>query len=308
MTGSLPAIVRFGGYQPPASVHSRAALDFGAALHRTLGYSVRFEFQGDVTADGRNAADLLQMVETGKLDLCYFASSYLAGRVPEFELLDLPFTVDSREQAYRRLDGELGERLARRLRDATAYRLLGYWDNGFRHFSNAVRPIRAPADCRGLRIRTLFSDLHRQTFATLGFDPVALDVRDLRRAVEDGTVSAQENPLTTFDLFGLQRYHPYVTLSAHFFGVVLLLCNAAAYDAWPGEIQQAVDAAAAEATASQRRYAAAEDERVLAVLRRAGTDVTTLSSEERAAFVAAVEPILAQQRKKHGTDLSAPLS
>jgi TRAP-type C4-dicarboxylate transport system substrate-binding protein len=308
MASSETLKIRFGGYQPPASVHSRAVLDFAASLRQSLGDEVTFEFQCDITEAGRNAAELLASVENGSLEMCYFASSYLAGRVPCLELLDLPFAVDNREMAYLSLDGELGSRIAGQLDAATGFRLLGYWDNGFRHVSNARHPIRSPADCRGLRIRTLSSALHGKVFSALGFEPVVLDVRELRRAVADGSVDAQENPLTTFELFGLHRYHRHLTLSAHFFGTVLLLCNAAAYAGWPARVRRAVDAAAAAATEAQRRYAAAEDDRVLAVLRQAGTEVIALTSEERHAFVAAVEPIRAELRKKHGTDQPGPLS
>ena len=149
-----PVTIRFGGYQPPASVHSRGAKVLGEAL----GDAVEFQMEPNVIDQGRNAADLLTMVESGELNMCYFSSSYLADWVPEFALLDLPFVITERDQAYGVLDGELGALLADKLAAASGFRLLGFWDNGFRHFSNRVRPIRTPEDCAGLRIRTLFSE------------------------------------------------------------------------------------------------------------------------------------------------------
>ncbi len=304
--------IRFGGYQPPDSVHSRAAAVFGAALRDRLDAplddAVRFEFEGDITATGHKAADLLAMVESGALDMCYFASSYLAERVPALELLDLPFTITDRAQAYRLLDGELGALLTARIGAATGYRVLGYWDNGFRHFSNDTRPIHTPADCQGLRIRTLSSALHQRSFAMLGFEPVALDVRELRDAVANGRVEAQENPLTTLHVFGLHEHHRHVTLSGHFFGAALLLCNAAAYARWPEVVRHTVDAAAAEATAAQRGFAAAADDTVLAALRQAGNTVTALTPAETRGFADAVAPLIAEQREKHGAALFALLS
>ena len=248
------------------------------------------------------------MVERGDLEMCYFASSYLSGRVPALELLDLPFTITDRVQAYRLLDGELGALLTAQGAESTGYRLLGFWDNGFRHFSNDTRPIRRPADCKGLRIRTLFSEMHRRCFAMLGFEPVALDVQELRAAVASGRVDAQENPLTTLHVFGLHAHHRYVTLSGHFFGTALLLCNAAAHARWPEVVQAAVRQAAIEATAAQRGFAAAEDETVLAVLRRAGTEVISLTPAEQQDFADAVAPLIAEQREKHGAARLALLS
>ncbi len=80
--GRPPLHIRFGGYQPPASVHSRGAAVLGQALAARLGAAVRFELDGDVVAAGRPATELLARVERGELTMCYFSTSYLAARVP----------------------------------------------------------------------------------------------------------------------------------------------------------------------------------------------------------------------------------
>ena len=295
--------IRFGGYQPPASVHNRAAEALGRALARRAGEAVRFHLDGDIMASGHKAADLLTLVEGGELTMCYFSTSYLAARIPEFALLDLPFVFDRRDRAHAVLDGPLGRLLADKVRANTGYRLLGLWDNGFRHLTNRVRPIRTPADCRGMRIRTLFSDLHSRVFAALGFEPVALDVKDLVAAVEAGDVDAHDNPLTNIFNFGIHRYHRHITLSGHFFGAAALLCHKASHASWPAEVRQAVAQAAAEATAAQRRFAAAQDTEVLAKLDPAENQVVRLSAAERGRFVAAVAPVIEEQRQAFGDEL-----
>jgi C4-dicarboxylate-binding protein DctP len=298
-----PVRIRFGGYQPPASVHSRGAAALGRALAARLGDGVRFDLDGDVVAAGRPAGDLLGLVERGELTMCYFATSYLAHRVPELAVLDLPFVLDRRERVYALLDGALGALLAERVEAATGYRVLACWDNGFRHLTNRVRPLRAPADCRGLRIRTMASELHQAVFARLGFEPTALDVKDFLAAVRGGTVDAQDNSLTNVYNFEIYRQHRHLTLSGHFFGAAFLLCHAGSYHGWPDEIRQAVEAAAREATAAQRALAAAEDGAVLAKLERDGMAIARLTHAERAAFAAAVAPVTAEWRDRLGARL-----
>ena len=117
-----PVHVRFGGYQPSASVHSQAAAVLGRALSARLGEGVRFDLDGDVVAAGRPATDLLAQVERGRLTMCYLSTSYLADRVPALALLDLPFVFDRRERAYALLDGALGALLADRLEASTPSR------------------------------------------------------------------------------------------------------------------------------------------------------------------------------------------
>ena len=298
-----PVHIRFGGYQVPASVHSRAAAVLKEALEGRLGDAVSFEIEGNIVAKGRKAADLLGMIDSGELTMCYFSTSYLAERVPEFAVLDLPFTVTDRKAVYTALDGDLGELFTEKLLATSNYRALGFWDNGFRHFSNRVRAIRRPEDCKGLRIRNLFSELHVRTFELLGFDAVTLDVRDLVPAVRSGDVDAQDNPLTNIYNFRIQDYHRWITLSGHFFGSAALLCHKPSFAAWPGEVRAAVEAAAREATVVQRGFASAADAEVMALLDPAQNEVIHLTGEERAAFVAAVAPLVEEQRERFGAEL-----
>ncbi len=295
--------IRFGGYQPPASVHNQAAEILGKRLTAELGDAVRFELDGNIVNSGYKAADLLSLTENGELDMCYFSTSYLADRIPEFALFDLPFVIDQRNTAYAAMDGPLGKLLAEKVSAATGYHLLGLWDNGFRHLSNKHRPIRTPSDIMGMSIRTLFSDLHTKVFGLLGFSPVALDVKELLSGVQSGEVEAQENPLTNYYKFGIYKYHPYITLSAHFFGVAALLCHKKSYEAWPEQCREALSRAAREATLEQRRLAAAEDGDILGKLGAEKVDITVLEREEREAFKDAVAPILMEQQKRFGKEL-----
>ena len=295
--------MRCGGYQIPASVHSRALEVLKREIEGRLGAAVRIEIDGNIVARGRKAADLLDMVESGELTMCYFSTSYLAERVPEFAVLDLPFMVRDRHKVYAALDGELGALLSERLRACSDYRILGFWDNGFRHFSNRVRAIRRPEDCKGLRLRNLFSELHARTFEILGFDTVKLDVRDLGPAVRNGTVDAQDNPLTNIRNFGFLEYHRWITLTGHFFGSAALLCHAPSYESWPAAVRTAVDEAAAAATDAQRAFASAEDEAVLAEIDPLQNEIIHLTENERAAFVAAVKPLVDAQRERFGAKL-----
>jgi len=299
--------IRFGGYQGPASVHTRASHTFGQELEKRLGKQVGFEFQENVIDHGHKAGDLLEMVEDGSLDMCYFSSSYLADRVPEFALLDLPFTFTNRDSTYAILDGPLGQYLGEALSKTTGYRLLRFWDNGFRHFSNSQRAIADPADCVGMTIRTLFSDLHTQVFSALGFEPVALDVKDLLQGVRSGRIVAQENPLTNTYNFEIFKYHRFITLSSHFFGAAALLCNQATYETWDDEIRQAVEQAASVATAAQRQLAEQEDDLILQKLAAEDVEILTLDEQQRANFLQAVNPVIQDQRNKFGDQLFALL-
>jgi TRAP-type C4-dicarboxylate transport system substrate-binding protein len=293
-----PILIRFGGYQPPPSIHNQAARRFGELLQQQLGDRVAFELIGSVLDLGRPSGDLPLMVERGELSFCYMSTVRFAPWVPELQILELPFLIRDREVAWAALDGDLGARFIHRLQATTPFRVVGFWDNGFRHLSNRVRPIRRPEDCRGLTIRTQMSELHGQVFRALGFEPIAADIKQFVAEIAGGRFDAQDNPLTNIYTFGVHRHHPYITLSGHFFGASFMIVNARHYQSWPPDVQTVVEEAAREATALQRRLAVSEDEDVLTRLDPRENDVIELTAEEQAAFVAAVQPVLDAHRQQ----------
>ena len=280
--------VRLAGYQGPASILSNALLRFNAVLQSLpVGFSSDVDI--DVTAGGESAnalsaSALFASVESGQRQVCYLASGYLSARVPELGVLDLAFSVTDRTRALAALDGDAGRLLADAVAQKTGYQVLGFWDNGFRHISNRVRPLRTPADCRGLVIRTLDNAGYRATLAALGFEPRTTDVKDLVRVVSSGEVQAQENPLTNLLTFSLWRHHPFVSLTGHYFGVLLLACNRAWFKALSGPQQQALQAAAADATGHQRQLAADADALALIELRGHGVEVLMPSELDMASL------------------------
>lgn len=303
-----PLVLKFGGYQEPASIHNRAAGRFGELLVKKLGDRIRFELIGSVLKLGRRSGDLVPMVESGELSFCYLSTVRFSKVAPELQLLELPFVVKDRASVFKALDGEYGEAARRKIDEKMTVRLLGYWDNGFRYLSNRVRPIRKPEDCRGIRIRTQMSDLHGEVFRALGFEPIQCDIKEFVEQVGGDRFQAQDNPLTNIYNFGVHNHHRYITLTAHFWGASAFVCNAAQYRSWPKDVQAAVDAAAKEATAYQRQLAAVEDAEIMTKLDPAKNEVIELTDAERNAFKTAVRPVLDKYRKQLGDKLFSYLN
>jgi TRAP-type C4-dicarboxylate transport system substrate-binding protein len=279
--------IRLAGYQPARSILTRGLHRIAETLRERLGVQIDIALTESVIATGRRADDLLTMVEGDELDICYFSSSYLAARVPSLGHFDQPFRFADRAAAHTALEGPPAQQLAEDVAGATGFRLLGLWDNGIRHISNCRHPIRRPADCQGLRIRTVNNADHQAFFRRLGFEPVFIDIRDLPRAIADGAIDAQENPLTNIVNFEMQRHHRFVSLTGHLFGVAVLLVNRQRFDGWPVEVRTAVEAGATAATAAQWRDAATEDDACFRCLLAEGVNIIPADGIDRAAFVAA---------------------
>lgn len=297
--------LRIGGYQGAKSILTAGLTRFADEVETALGDSVAIDRLFDVTLGGTPAKGLFDGIEGGAFQVGYMASGYLTARVPELAVIDLPFSQTDRHAAYSALDGEAGRILREAINRRTGYHLLGFWDNGFRHLTNHARPIHTPADCKGLVVRTLDNQIYQDTMAAMGFAPVVTDVRELREAVMSGRVDAQENPLTNSVVFELYRKHRHLSMTGHFFGVVLFLCNAEWFAGLSAVTARALQTAADLATAEQRRLAELQDTDALAVLRVEGVQIVALSELDLQAFRTACAPIVARERARLDAGLVA---
>jgi hypothetical protein len=76
----MKLVIKFGGYQEPASIHNRAAARFGQLVEERLGDDVAFELIGSILKLGRPSGDLVPMVERGELSFCYMSTVRFSGR------------------------------------------------------------------------------------------------------------------------------------------------------------------------------------------------------------------------------------
>lgn len=288
-----------GGYGPPTTTHSRALKIIGERLTAQFGKDVDIKYLWNVMDFGYKAEEVLWMSERGILTLAYQSTSYLAGRVPELEFADLPFLFASLGEARSAMDGKLGAYLSRKIEERVpGYRMLGYFENGYRHVSNRLRPVHTPADLVDMRIRMMPSQMHCRTFELLGAIPFACDLKPGLEAIMSGAVDAQENPLANTIDYGAHKAHRYITLTGHCYVSRGIYCNRAAFDSWPEALQTAMKQAVRAAIIAQRGLAVEEEEIARKAIEDAGGEIVELTPEERAAFVRAVKPLHDEARAR----------
>jgi TRAP-type C4-dicarboxylate transport system substrate-binding protein len=302
-----PIQIRMGGYGPPKTTCSRALKVMGDRLQSEFGDAVEVQYIWNVMDLGYKGGDLLWMAEHGILTLSYQSTSYLADRVPELEFADLPFLFEDVAHARAAWDGKLGAYMTRKIEERIGYRVLGYFENGYRHVSNRLRPVHTPADLAGMRVRLMPGEMHRRSFMQLGAVPFSLDLKPGLEAVVSGTVDAQENPLANTVDYGAHKVHRFHTLTGHCYLSRGIYCNRAQFESWPPALQLAMLNAAREAIAVQRELAVEEENIARKAIESAGGEVVELSAKERAAFSAAVKPLHDDARKRFGEEMFALL-
>jgi TRAP-type transport system periplasmic protein len=299
-----PIRITLGGYGPPNTTCSRGIKVLGDDIETQFGHEVAVHYVWNVMDFGYKAADLLWMAEDGVLSMAYQSTSYLAERVPEMDVADLPFLFDDLEQARTAMDGAFGAWMAQKIEQRIpGYRVLGFFENGYRHISNKLRPLRTLADLTGMRVRLMPGEIHRRSFELMGATPCPLDLKPGLEAVVSGAVDAQENPLANTVDYGAHKVHRYHTLSAHCYLSRGLYFNRAQFDRWPAKLQDAMRAAARKAILAQRELAIEEELHARQLIEAAGGEVLDLSPAERQNFVQAVRPLHEDLRKRLGDDV-----
>ncbi len=298
---SNPIRITLGGYGPPNTTCSRGMKVLGDTVAEQFGKDVSVHYVWNVMDFGYKAGDLLWMAEDGVLSMSYQSTSYLADRVPEMDVADLPFLFDDLTQARAAMDGAFGAWMAQKIEQRiSGYRVLGFFENGYRHISNRLRPVRTLADLAGMRVRLMPGEIHRRSFELMGATPCPLDLKPGLEAVVSGAVDAQENPLANTVDYGAHTVPRYHTLSAHCYLSRGLYFNRAQFDRWPAALQQAMRAAARKAILAQRELAIAEDLHARHAIEAAGGEVLELSPAERQPFVQAVKPLHDELRNRFG--------
>jgi tripartite ATP-independent transporter DctP family solute receptor len=295
--------IRMGGYGPATTGFSRALKLIGDRLSAEFGERVDIKYVWNIMDLGYRADDILWLVEHGLLTLGYQSSSYLTDRVPELGFVDLPFLFPDTQAARAAMDGALGQGLARKIEERVSYRILGWFENGFRHISNRVRPVRTPADLAGMSIRVLPSEVQARTFELLGAVPKRMDLTEAIAMIKAGSIDAQENPLTNTVTYGVHKFHRFHTLSNHFYVSRPIFLHRATFDAWPNDLQRAMREAIKDAVAFQRGLHVQEEEEARRAIESEGCEIVELSADEHQAFASAVKPLLDQARGTYGREL-----
>jgi len=201
------------------------------------------------------------------------------------------------------MDGTLGKKLADAIESKVNYRILGWFENGFRHISNRVREVRNPADLAGLRIRVLPSKVQERTFELLGATPMRMDLTQAIQMISAGTIDAQENPLTNTVTYGVHKFHRFHTLSNHFYISRPIFIHRPTFEAWPAELQDAMRSAVIDAVAFQRDLHVEEEEDARKAIVAQGCALAQPTAAEHGLFAAAVKPLTDDARRMYGDEM-----
>jgi C4-dicarboxylate-binding protein DctP len=281
-----PIVIKFSHVVAEDTPKGKGALKFKELAEARSKGRVKVDVYANSTLfkDGEE----MQMLQLGNVQmLAPSVSKFGPLGAREFEVFDLPYIFDNYKDLHNVTQGRIGQQLFKKL-DNKGIIGLAYWDNGFKEMS-ANKPLKTPADFRGLKMRIQSSKVLDGQMRALGATPQIMAFSDVYQALQTGVVDGTENPPSNLYTQKMNEVQKYLTLSDH--GVVeyAVIVNKKFWEGLPADIRTTLEGAMKDATTYTNDIAKQQNEEALEKVKALGkTQIITLTPDEKKAWKKAV--------------------
>lgn len=200
-----------------------------------------------------NDTDMLSQLRSGALDFMTLSPVILGTLVPAAQINGVGFAFKDYNQVWSAMDGDLGAYVRQQIAaTGTIFAFDKIWDNGYRHITNSVRPIAAPEDLKGLKLRTPPGPMWVTMFKDLEASPTPLNFAEVYSALQTKVVEGQENPLAIISTAKLNEVQKYCSLTGHMWDGYWFMGNKKLFDRFPPDLQALMTKLVAEFALLQR--------------------------------------------------------
>ena len=229
---------------------------------------------------------VLTQLRSGAVQFFTLDGGILQGVVPVAAIQGVGFAFKDSADAFRALDGPLGDYVRREINAKGLYVHSKMWENGMRQITSSSRPIHTAADLNGFSIRTPAGALWVDLFRSFGASPSAINFNETYTALQSKLVDGEENPYAIIDSAHLYEVQKYLSVTNHMWSAYHLLGNADAWKALPADVQAIVDRNLTKYALQQRRATAARNASLSDQLARRGM---TIAHVDTASFRAKLQ-------------------
>lgn len=272
---------------------------------------VEFKTNGEITVrlfPGNQLGgerEMLEQVQQGSLELTFPADGAMAGFYPPIQVWSIPYLFESAPIAWEVINGPFGDAMRDDILAETGMRALAFSQNGFRSFTNNIRPIVDPEDIAGMKIRTMESPVFMELVGSLGATAVPISGAEVVMALRQGVVDGQENPPAVVYSGGAGEVQKYYTLNEHVFGLHVIIANNDWFESLsPGHQQVIRDAATLMAWTENLQKTEGDWRFSKKLQEEMGMEIHVSTPEQKAAFKEITQgPVLTFIRSRVGDDL-----
>jgi tripartite ATP-independent transporter DctP family solute receptor len=226
-----------------------------------------------------NLRSMTESVQMGTLEMATQSAGGLASFYAPMGVLELPFAYKSSKHVYNVVDGPIGQELGEQFVQKTGIRIIAYFYCMHRQVTNNVRPVKIPADLKGLKIRVPETPTVKMAIEAAGGNPVPMVMGEVYTALQQKTIDGQENPLDVIYASKLYEVQKYLSLTGHVFTPVLIMINEKYYQGMPADLQKILRDAASSSAAWLRDSNEKSQAELLKNLKDKGMQVNDVDQE-----------------------------
>ena len=215
-----------------------------------------------------NETEILQQVQLNQVQMAIITGGPFDTFDPIVRVINYPFLFRDSDQADRILDGPLGAEILKSL-ETSGFKGLCFSENGFRNLTNSKRPVKTPADIKGLKIRVMSSALHKAIWQNLGANPTPMPW-PIYTELEQGVIDGQENPLWVMEVYKFYEIQKYMTLTRHVYSPHIDIASLKWWNTLDGKTRSLVQNTIYEAAVFQRQDNRSKDAQRLSYLASKG--------------------------------------
>ena len=174
----------------------------------------KFDIQVFPASSLGKETDINQGLTLGSVDIIISGPSFAARTLPRFGIAYYPFIFRDGDHLLAYSKSALFQEIANEFRAKTGIQVTAYTYYGARQTS-AQKPFKECADVKGLKIRVPDAPAYTATWQACGANPTPIAFAEVYLALQNGTVDAQENPLTTIEAKKFFEVQKSIMLTSH---------------------------------------------------------------------------------------------
>ena len=243
-------VMRLGHIMSPKHQVHLTALKFAEEVNARTNGAV--EIQVFPSGQLGQEKEMFESIRLGSIEMGFIAGNAIEGFEASEGIFSLPYAFANYDHVYRVQDGPVGKEIAKRVLEKTGVRYLAYGNIGFRHTLTLGKPVRAPADFVGLKIRVPPSPAFVNAFKLLGANPTPIPGGEMYTALKTGVVDGVEGApdiLLDFKMFEVAKNY---SLTGHIYTDIPLVIADRIWKAMPPDRQKAFAGAARAAELYER--------------------------------------------------------
>jgi len=293
MAKKKPIRLRFSHVVAENTPKGWAANEFAKRANAALKGKVKVQiFPNSQLYDDNQAIEALS---AGFIEMVAPSSAKYVGSVPQLQIFDQPFLFSSPQVCHQVIDGTIGQEIFGMLKKR-GLKALAFWDNGFKHFSNNVRPLIKPDDFTGVKFRIMSSDVLESQMKTLGAVGLKLPFAEVYNALEQGVVDGQENTASNIYSKKFHEVQKYMTISDHGYIGYLVTTSDRFWNKLPDDIRTELERILKEVTLDERKKALELNRNQMAKIKEFAKAsgklaIYTLNPQEKAVMQKSLEPV-----------------